>query len=573
VNDSVREGLIDEISKSLLTLGDEQLKRENTESLHSLIHGLEHAYQWHSTASNSPQNGSVFVFQSFWLTHTLKVINSGSLVLKLFGYDQLQELIRDAYQTRPVAHSYLVKGAGNPNANGLYEFKSQLDDHVTYEKAVFHPDEPLLTLFRCTMRTKSKWWFISQADKDKPGTDKDIDYYQHKSTSEEDREPQSHGWNCMGPNNPLSKAPAPTLERVGEIIPEGLDSKECLINKLPKWCTDNDLLNLIFSQSMHREIILRSTKLIMFLSSVNELTSAHIKMIWKAAMTSHDNDIVDEILLLLVQVSSRLNDDLYKDLIDLAHEAVKDTTTYSKVSLFTEKFGYDSLSFALQSMSENSAGQLLSLVWGIYSNNSFESLKNCGAVQDLLSRCFELKGCGGIALLRVKECVSTLHAYNLKSDSDDNYDRNSSDNLKIVEMNRSTSGLNNTIEINRINSGISGVFDEERSISRVIHTLQFLISRHLNQEAIHELNGNNFSLILIEEIKRFFYKNQNKDLLSLSLSLSSLPINSAVSTSTNISQSKREWYASQLSERLQVIRLFFGVSQTIKMPLDRYIYV
>jgi hypothetical protein len=101
-----------------------------------------------------------------------------------------------------------------------------LDDLVTYEKAVSHAGEPLLTLFRCTMKTIRKWWFISQVDKDKPGTDADINYYQHKSTSEEGREPQSYGWNNI-PDQPISKVPAPTLERVGEIVQEGLEPKEC----------------------------------------------------------------------------------------------------------------------------------------------------------------------------------------------------------------------------------------------------------------------------------------------------------------------------------------------------------
>jgi hypothetical protein len=41
------------------------------------------------------------------------------------------------------------------------------------------------------MRSKQKWWFISIVDIEKPGTDKDIDFYQHNSTPEQDREPPS----------------------------------------------------------------------------------------------------------------------------------------------------------------------------------------------------------------------------------------------------------------------------------------------------------------------------------------------------------------------------------------------
>jgi hypothetical protein len=38
-----------------------------------------------------------------------------------------------------------------------------------------------LTLFRCTMRSHQKWWFLSEEDEEQPGTDRDIDYCQHKS--------------------------------------------------------------------------------------------------------------------------------------------------------------------------------------------------------------------------------------------------------------------------------------------------------------------------------------------------------------------------------------------------------
>lgn len=46
VPDDVREELVATVAKSLLTLSDEHLKRENTEHLHALIRALGHAYMW-----------------------------------------------------------------------------------------------------------------------------------------------------------------------------------------------------------------------------------------------------------------------------------------------------------------------------------------------------------------------------------------------------------------------------------------------------------------------------------------------------------------------------------------------
>ena len=46
-----------------------------------------------------------------------------------------------------------------------------------------------LTLFRCTMRSQQKWWFLSEADEEQLGTDRDIDYYQYKSKEDEELQP------------------------------------------------------------------------------------------------------------------------------------------------------------------------------------------------------------------------------------------------------------------------------------------------------------------------------------------------------------------------------------------------
>jgi len=51
-----------------------------------------------------------------------------------------------------------------------------------------------LTLFRCTMRSQQKWWFLSEADEEQLGTDRDIDYYQYKSKEDEELQPPPRGW-------------------------------------------------------------------------------------------------------------------------------------------------------------------------------------------------------------------------------------------------------------------------------------------------------------------------------------------------------------------------------------------
>ena len=71
--------------------------------------------------------------------------------------------------------------------NGVYTFEAQSNDdgfvkpgtNIRYEHEFINGDSELktrkITLFRYTMRSQQKWWFLSEADDDQPGTNTDID--------------------------------------------------------------------------------------------------------------------------------------------------------------------------------------------------------------------------------------------------------------------------------------------------------------------------------------------------------------------------------------------------------------
>jgi len=44
------------------------------------------------------------------------------------------------------------------------------------------------------MRSQQKWWFLSEADEEQLGTDRDINYYQYKSKEDEELQPPPRGW-------------------------------------------------------------------------------------------------------------------------------------------------------------------------------------------------------------------------------------------------------------------------------------------------------------------------------------------------------------------------------------------
>lgn len=306
-------------------------------------------------------------FFTFWRALALKLITSQSLPLKLFGWDEIGFLILESEKLAPPPRAYRVIGAGTPFVNGLYEFdkkrlgingyaKSGLE--LQYQRVIpLHEDgvdeggadggdDPIsvtpsdidgagktLTLFRCTMRSSHKWWFLSEADEDQPGTDKDIDYYQHKSKKEEESLPSHSGWStCRAGTDP-----PPTLEAVGKLVPP---DEECNTyeNLLAKWAIENGVIELVLGNGIHREVVSRSAGLIKFLAGmcsdnrrqdlVNPATNAgdsmskyclkasHLLLAWKTCTNKADAAVSAQIYHLLVSILPSLTSSLAIPLIE-----------------------------------------------------------------------------------------------------------------------------------------------------------------------------------------------------------------------------------------------------------------
>jgi hypothetical protein len=78
-----------------------------------------------------------------------------------------------------------VVGAGSDCVNGTYTMVEIVDGYCRYDMAggEFDEQECAFTLFTCRMRSGKKYWFISIADAEQPGTDRDIDFYFHRIDS------------------------------------------------------------------------------------------------------------------------------------------------------------------------------------------------------------------------------------------------------------------------------------------------------------------------------------------------------------------------------------------------------
>ena len=45
--------------------------------------------------------------------------------MRLFGWDQISEIVQNAEYTAPSAARYIVSDCGNPQCSGIYEYKQQ----------------------------------------------------------------------------------------------------------------------------------------------------------------------------------------------------------------------------------------------------------------------------------------------------------------------------------------------------------------------------------------------------------------------------------------------------------------
>jgi ubiquitin C-terminal hydrolase len=522
----VREELLNFVKHGLLTMTEEQAKKENSDSVASLIRYIGVAQC--DDFEKGQQVAKAASFHEFWMKYAFRAVQSGSLVLKLFGWDQINELVREAISTRPPVEEYEVVGAGTDYVNGRYVLTSRENDgSPRFTKMSQSDDVPTLTLYRCVMKgNKGRYWFITNLIKD-------ADYYQHQSLSYQDNEPQGQGWVCVSYNNmqQVGRPPAPVVRRAGPpVLPEGASEAQYLFNTFPDWVLKNDLLGHVFRSSPHREIIARSSAMVALLAEADRLNTEHLSLIWKTAIQSHDADAVDEIFSLLVTTCAYLSEEMYSVVIGFALELVEPTSAgsntaagnsvenYSKAALFVEKFSRDPL-HDVGKLSSASAAKLISLVWAVYKHPQFETLKSATTIQEFLTSCLSLPSGKQIAYQSIVDCLQRLP--NPTADAHSTLSASPQSEVALNQM--------------------------EQSASRIILALNFLFCKEICSSMSLTLEEEGVASRIIEELTRFIRRNRHRY-----LSKSVDP----------------QWYGSELTHRFACLRQFYGLHASVKMSLE-----
>lgn len=206
---------------------------------------------------------SSYEFYEFWREYSIKLIDSDSPSLKLFGWQQVSRLLHACTKHAPPPQQYVVKGDGCTFLNGIYHYSGIVtaDGYAKFGTNACYaringsvnaegpnsvggfgsgfssgkiPSEVTnnltgldvsglrtscskkLLIFKRTMRSKQQWWFLSEADEEPPGTDRAIDYYKQVVKKHNADFPSSTWWITCKPDG---VTPAPIMEAQGLMVP------------------------------------------------------------------------------------------------------------------------------------------------------------------------------------------------------------------------------------------------------------------------------------------------------------------------------------------------------------------
>eukprot|EP00594_Rhizosolenia_setigera_P017554 CAMPEP_0178974318 /NCGR_PEP_ID=MMETSP0789-20121207/22383_1 /TAXON_ID=3005 /ORGANISM="Rhizosolenia setigera, Strain CCMP 1694" /LENGTH=2735 /DNA_ID=CAMNT_0020662625 /DNA_START=1162 /DNA_END=9369 /DNA_ORIENTATION=- len=399
------------------------------------------------------------------------------------------------------------------------------------------------------MRSHQKWWFLSEADEDQPGTDKDIDYYQHKSKTNEETEPPAYGWTtCKN-----STDPAPTLEPSGLMVPEG-EEYNTLEHQLAKWAVQNGVVELVLGDSVHREVVARSIPLIKFLASMCQrdqvgddnattdnglladdklcLKLSHLLLAWKTCTSKADAAVSAEVYQLLVSILPALPNSLAIPLLSeikkSLHESNEKKDCLFEVAEFcaalasmndmdidSRNSNYSNT--VLPTLSNEVSTEALNLVWEILTHPDASTLKTYERLKSFVTNELKVEPLGRIHRENfLHSCMNTLKSTAHSITSSDN------------------------------------VVDEDLAL-RTVKLTQFLLEACPREHAIELVTAENSSLanLIFQELTRYLERFlENK-----------------INTAKRIISDNNA--TSPLSERLYILRYIYGLSDKFDITTEQ----
>lgn len=346
------------------TLTPEALKKEDMDQMQKMVVNINRILKsYEPKDKHVPHTGF-----NFWLELNSMYLKCGSLPQRLHAVEQVRPMNQHARRMRKPPFGFRVEGCGLRYVNGVYHREGFHKNAPMWKHTVENPegDEPdVVTMFRCEMRSSQKYWFLSKADEGSPGTDKDIDYYNAKSG---DQLPPMTGWKEIK----KGKGPSPTLIEIRDESETEEERNNSLEQSMLKWIREVGLIQDIFGDRIHKEVVSRSESVFQFLVDMNSMTMEDLAFVWQRSLEV-DEELGAAVTSLLASVCKYMPAKLLKSFLKMVGVASKDN--YASALLFARKLASGGANVrVLLGKGQDATSAILEFLWSLLHNpNSFRS--------------------------------------------------------------------------------------------------------------------------------------------------------------------------------------------------------
>ncbi|OWZ18878.1 Ubiquitin-specific protease [Phytophthora megakarya] len=491
---SVPDSICTQISVLIMTyftkISDSVLKKESSDAVGAVIGIIRRLVDAGIVSSET--------INSLWLDITERYVESTSLPLRLFGLEQINQIVNCARASRAFPPRYFVRNAGTATVNGVYTLKAN-STSATY---VFRQQETgqVFTLFCCTMKSGLKWWFISEADKMQPGSDQDIDYYQHQSQYEEYL-PPTHNW------IPTGKGETPAPELIAESVQDNGDEDHTRLDFiLSAWVVEKTILEEIFGDRIHREIVSRSALLVKFLAESNKLDTHSIDVIWQSCIQK-DQTLVHEIHNLLITTVPFLSNELLLHLVESIHASLlrnlDNNEPFPELISFLQRLATNSPSFLME-RNVNVTTAILQLLWSIQMHCSIANIRLSRSLRDFFQEGLRSEFGEPLRKAFLNECIDGIKkSCSLTSSTPDS----------VTSLSSSTTAAAATRNSSVTSVASVELTNKDSTASKALELLKFLIdSYRMDQAPVVESLNSEHGLVslLFDELATFVARSTDK---------------------------------------------------------------
>ncbi len=356
-------------------LTSELLKKEDMDQMDSVVKCVNNLLRRILKENFDPS-----VPFEFWLKLTGMFLNCGSFPQRLHAIDQIEMLNRHARRMRKPPFGFRLEGAGVPFVNGEYAREGMHKGAPMWKHQVDKPEkgEPsIVTLFRCEMREGAKVWFLSWADENSPGSDKDVDYYSAKNP---EILPPMTGWGKAAKGSD----PTPTILEIRNDDADE-DTGDSLEQKMLLWVREMQFVEEIFGDGIHKEIVSRCEPLFRFLVDTNALKMEDLRFIWEKSLKTTNEELELAIKNILASVAKYISAQLLIPFLQMVQKTGE--TNYEAALAFAKQlavgnnFNNNNIRVLLQKGLKTTKA-LLDFLWSLLHNPASYAT---GADKDILA--------------------------------------------------------------------------------------------------------------------------------------------------------------------------------------------